>query len=176
MMLTTPRLILRPWIEGDLDAFAAMNADPEVMVDMPALDRGQSAAKLRRYQEAYDRHGYCRWALTDHGGDFLGYAGPMPLAEDHPCGPGAEIGWRLTRAAWGHGYVTEGAAAALKDAFERIGLAEVVSFTAPDNARSQAVMGRLNLTREPDRDFTAAYPGGDWSGLVWVARAPGPQP
>lgn len=172
MILTTPRLILRPWTDQDLDVFAAMHADPAVMVDMAALDREESAAKLARYRGNYDRLGYSRWAMTDREGAFLGYVGLNPLDSDHPCGPGAEIGWRLTRSAWGHGYVTEGAKASLRDAFDRIGLTEVVSFTAPDNARSQAVMRRLNLTREPGRDFTAPYPGGDWSGLVWVARPP----
>lgn len=44
------------------------------------------------------------------------------------------------------------------------------SYTAADNQRSQAVMRRLNLKRDPTRDFTARYPRGDWSGLVWVVE------
>jgi RimJ/RimL family protein N-acetyltransferase len=75
------------------------------------------------------------------------------------------------RSAWGHGYATEAARAALNDAFTRVGLAEVVAYTAPDNLRSQAVMSRLQLERDPSRDFTADYDGVKaWRGLVWVAR------
>ena len=59
----------------------------------------------------------------------------------------------------------------LDDAFLRIGLPEVVTYTASDNLRSQAVMTRLKLERDPARDFTADYDGVKaWRGLVWVAR------
>ena len=74
------------------------------------------------------------------------------------------------RRAWGHGYATESARAALEDAFRRVGLKEIVSYTSAANLRSQAVMARLNLRREPSRDFVAEYEGvGVWHGLVWVA-------
>jgi RimJ/RimL family protein N-acetyltransferase len=76
------------------------------------------------------------------------------------------------RRAWGHGYAAEAARAALKDAFDRAGLVELLAYTAPDNLRSQAVMARLRLRREPTRDFTADYNGlRAWRGLVWVAVA-----
>jgi RimJ/RimL family protein N-acetyltransferase len=171
MILTTPRLRLRPWRKEDRDAFAALAADPEVMRDLGGrLDRARSDVKLDRYRAAFDRHGFCRWAVENREGEFLGYAGIMPLGSDHPHGPSVEIGWRLMRHAWGQGYATEAAAAALQDGFGRLGLAEILAYTAPDNLRSQAVMARLDLRRDPSRDFTAAYDGVAWHGLVWVAR------
>ena len=95
----------------------------------------------------------------------------MPSDENHPLGPHFEIGWRLMRNAWGRWYATEAAGAALHDAFARVGLSEVVSYTASDNLRSQAVMKRLHLQRDPSQDFTANYEGvGIWHGLVWVGR------
>jgi RimJ/RimL family protein N-acetyltransferase len=81
-----------------------------------------------------------------------------------------EIGWRLVRSAWGNGYATEASKAALADCFSRAGLQEVLSYTSPDNLRSQAVMARLGLERDPARDFTASYGKGEWRGLVWFAR------
>jgi RimJ/RimL family protein N-acetyltransferase len=107
-------------------------------------------------------------------GTFVGYAGVAAHSEPgHPLGLHDEIGWRLTRTAWGNGYATEAARAALADVFTRIGLSEVLSYTSPDNVRSQAVMRRLNLRRDRSRDFTATYPEFEsWSGLVWVATAP----
>jgi RimJ/RimL family protein N-acetyltransferase len=149
-----------------------MNAHPEVMHDLGGpISRAMSDAKLDRYAAVFGRYGFCRWAVESQDGAFLGYTGVMPSQEDHPLGPHFEIGWRLVRTAWGLGFATEAARASLRDAFARVGLREVVTYTAPDNLRSQAVMDRLRLQRDPSRDFTAEYDGiGAWHGLVWVAR------
>ena len=73
------------------------------------------------------------------------------------------------RSAWGHGYATEAARAALHDAFTRCGLTDVLAYTAPDNLRSQAVMARLGLRRDASRDFSEPVGERMWRGLVWVA-------
>ncbi len=149
-----------------------MHADLEVMADLGGpIDRSTSDAKFDRYLAAYVEHGVSRWAIEDLEGRFLGYSGVMPrLAEAHPLGPHFEVGWRFVRAAWGCGYATESAAAALKHAFEHLRVAEILSYTSAENRRSQAVMGRLGLRREPARDFEASYEAvGTWRGLVWVA-------
>lgn len=172
MILDTPRMRLHRWEPADRDAFAAMHADPEVMHDYGGpISRSASDAKFDRYAAAYRQHGFCRWAIESRAGDLLGYAGIMPSRPGHPLGPHVDIGWRLVRHAWGHGYATEAARAALHDALTRVGLTEVLAYTAPENFRSQAVMGRLQLQRDAVRDFTADYDGTKgWRGLVWVAR------
>jgi RimJ/RimL family protein N-acetyltransferase len=172
MEIDTPRIRLRCWRENDRDALAAMHAYPVVMLDYGGpLSRADSDRKLDRYAAAYRQHGFCRWAVEGQDGAFLGYTGVMPSPPDHPLGDHCEIGWRLVRHAWGHGFATEAARAALNDAFARVGLAEVIAYTAADNRRSQAVMGRLQLARDPSRDFTADYDTfKGWRGLVWVAR------
>ncbi len=172
VIATTPRIRLRCWEAADRDAFAALHADPEVMLDYGGpINRAASDVKFDRYAAAYRRHGFCRWAVESQDGEFLGYTGIMPAGHDHPLGAHVDIGWRLVRHAWGYGYATEAARAALNDAFTRVGLAEVLAYTAPDNLRSQAVMTRLPLQRNPSRDFNANYDGiGVWRGFVWVAR------
>ncbi len=173
MMIETPRLRLRTWRDDDRDAFAALHADPEVMVDAVApLDRAASDAKLARYAAAYDDAGYSRWCVESRSGEFLGYVGVMPAVPGHPLGPHAEIGWRLARSAWGHGYATEAARAALDDVFGRCDLSEVLAYTAPDNLRSQAVMIRLQLRRDPARDHSMRDGPRIWRGLTWVATSP----
>lgn len=170
MIIDTPRTRLRCWQESDRDAFAALHTHPEVMFDAGGpLDRPQSDAKLDRYAAAFDQCGFTRWAVESREGDFLGYAGVIPSRPTHPLGPHADIGWRLVRSAWGRGYATEAATAALHDAFTRCGLTEVLAYTASDNLRSQAVMERLRLRRDPSRDFSEPYSLGMWHGLVWVA-------
>jgi RimJ/RimL family protein N-acetyltransferase len=172
MRIKTQRLLLRPWQSTDLLSFVELHADREVMHDYGGpLDRDASAQKLQRYRNAFERHLVCRFALETHAGDFIGYAGVMPAASVHPLGPHFDIGWRLRRSAWGQGYATEAARASLDDAFLRLGPEEILAYAAPGNRRSLAVMHRLGLRRDPDRDFTTTYDGyGQWHGLVWVAK------
>ena len=168
-MIKTSRLLLRRWRPGDRNSFAALHADPEVMLDLGGpLDRAASDRKFDRYVAAFEQHGYSRWVLENCAGHFLGYTGIMPSDLRHPLGLHSEIGWRLARSAWGNGYAAEAAAAALDDAFERHILDEVLAYTAPDNARSIAVMNRLGLQRDQSRDFVLSN---GWRGLVWVAAA-----
>ena len=176
MIITTSRLHLRCWKQSDRNAFAIMHADPAVMLDYGGpISRAESDAKFDRYAATYLEHGFCRWAVESQEGVFLGYAGIMPSRPGHPLGSHSEIGWRLIRQGWGHGYATEAARAALGDVFTRVGLGEVVAYTAPNNLRSQAVMTRLRMQRDPSRDFTADYDSiNAWRGLVWIARPPAP--
>jgi len=67
--------------------------------------------------------------------------------------PAVEIGWRLARSAKGQGYATEAAKASLAFGFEQAGIGEIVSFTSTANSRSQAVLRRLGMTRNPADDF-----------------------
>jgi RimJ/RimL family protein N-acetyltransferase len=156
---------------GDREVFAALNADPEVMRDLGGpLTRRASDTKLERYCATFEQHGFSRWAIEDKHGSFVGYAGVKPAAYDHPLAPHFEIGWRLARSAWGKGYATEAARAALDDVFIRVGLDEVLAYTAIDNLRSQAVMTRLGLRRDPMLDFDVLNDDVPWHGLVWVAE------
>jgi len=170
-MIETARLRLHGWDDRHREAFATMHGDPEVMADYGGpISRSESNDKFEQYVAAQHDHRVSRWAVENLGGAFLGYAGVMPrLSEDHPLGAHFEVGWRLVRNAWGHGYATESAKAALQHAVHQVGLSEILSYTSPDNERSQALMARLKLLRDPARDFIALTPRGEhWQGLVWV--------
>lgn len=150
-----------------------MHTDAEVMQDYGGpVDPGACFEKLARYIAACDQFGFCRWALENSGGEFIGYVGVMPSPKSHPLGVHFDIGWRLVRHAWGFGYATEAARAALMEFFARGQAGEVLSYTASDNLRSQAVMERLSLRRDSSRDFTAQYGTLRWYGQVWVADRP----
>jgi RimJ/RimL family protein N-acetyltransferase len=170
-VIRTARLVLRNWRESDRDTFALLNATPEVTLDLGGpLRRAESDAKFDRYGAAFERHGFCRWAVEGLDGKFLGYAGVMPSRPGHPLGPHFDIGWRLARIAWGHGYATEAAKASLRDIFERVHLTEILAYTSADNARSRAVIERLNMQRAASLDYSEPLGAETWHGLVWVAR------
>ncbi|MGW9437015.1 GNAT family N-acetyltransferase [Streptomyces sp. NPDC055607] len=153
--LRTPRLVLRQWNSSDRDPFAEMNADPEVMEFLPSLlDRQGSDAMASGISTALAAQGWGLWALESVGtGEFLGFTGLSHATFEAPFTPAVEVGWRLARRAWGKGFATEAAVAAVAFGFEELGLPEIVSFTAVGNRRSRAVMERLGMTYAPDEDF-----------------------
>lgn len=154
--LMTARLRLRQWTDADKPAFAAINADPEVMEHFPStLSRAESDDFVDRMRAHLDDNDWGLWAaeVLDTA-ELIGFVGLWPIGFDPFRGrEQREIGWRLARSAWGHGYASEAAAEALRFAFEELGWTEVVSFTAVTNTRSQAVMERIGMTRDPSSDF-----------------------
>jgi RimJ/RimL family protein N-acetyltransferase len=155
MILTTDRLILRRWRESDREPFAAMNADPEVVRYLRGpLDRASSDAFIQRIEDGFERHGFGLWAVeVEQTGTFIGFTGLAVQTFPAHFTPAVEVGWRLARPAWGHGYATEAAQAALGFAFVDGGLTEVVSITTRTNERSISVMRRLGMTTDPADDF-----------------------
>ena len=112
-----------------------------------------SNAFVDRIEAHWDEHGWGLWALEVPGvAPFIGFTGLWPAT--HVLGwESREVGWRLARQHWGHGYATEAAREALRFGFEDHGFDEIVSFTVPQNTRSRAVMERIGLVRDPDADF-----------------------
>lgn len=153
--LETERLILRGWRDGDREPFARLNADPRVAEFLPrALSRDESDALVDRIVRHWADDGVGQWAVERReDGAFLGFAGLSVPKFEAVFMPAVEVGWRFAVGAWGHGYATEAARAALAFGFEERGLDEVVSFTVPANARSRAVMARLGMARDPADDF-----------------------
>ncbi|MET8984071.1 GNAT family N-acetyltransferase [Nonomuraea wenchangensis] len=152
--LRTDRLVLRRWCDSDLEPWAAMNADPEVREHLgDLLTREQSDASVSRFQAEFDRRGYGWWAVeVEATGEFIGFAG-LDEVDDHLPFTGVEIGWRLARSAWGQGYATEAALAVLAHGFDALELPEILAVTTATNHRSQAVMRRIGMTRDPADDF-----------------------
>lgn len=159
--LRTDRLLLRQWHEDDREPFAALNADPAVMEHFPALlTRDESDAVIDRHQAllAAGEPGVYAVEVVATGA-FIGFVGLARPAFDADFTPCVEVGWRLARSAWGHGYATEGARAALTHGFDGLGLAEIVSFTFEGNARSRQVMERLGMTEDGHFAHPSLEPG-----------------
>lgn len=155
-MIETARLTLRPFVDGDREAFAALNADPRVGEWLGGtLDRAASDAMLDRIAAHLDAHGFGFWAAERKADSRLvGMVGlAVVKAEALPVGPAIEMAWRLIPEVWGQGLATEAAGAVLDWAFAHLPDDEIVAFTAATNLRSQAVMRRIGMVRAADRDF-----------------------
>jgi RimJ/RimL family protein N-acetyltransferase len=153
--LRTPRLLLREWRDDDIDSFLVDLASPEVTAMLPPLpDRDACASWIGRMRAHNETRGFAYWAVELPGeAALIGAIGLTRVNFADAFGEAVEIGWRLALPYWGKGYATEAARAAIEDGFYRLGIDEIVAFTVPMNQRSQAVMSRLGMTRNPADDF-----------------------
>lgn len=156
VILTTDRLRLRNWTEEDRPLFHEINSDPDVM-EFFAVRRGRAEADsmLDTIRDSITATGLGFYAMALKETDEpIGFCGLWePKLEPFLPADAIEIGWRLARRHWGKGYATEAGAAALRRGFTEFDPSEIVSFAVTDNHRSTAVMRRLGLHHEPQRDF-----------------------
>ena len=141
--IETPRLLMRAWRNSDLDAYAPMCADPEVM---RYIGSGATQSRTDAWRAMASFLGH--WALRGHGmwaveakdtGRLVGRVGFI-----EPEGwPGFELGWLLGREHWGHGYAIEAARAALPFARDTLARKQVISLIRPANVRSIKVAEAL---------------------------------
>lgn len=157
-IIQTKRLILRQWHEEDLEPFAQLNANSQVMEYFPStLSRQESDQMMKRMQTKIEERGWGWWAVSlAEDGKFIGFIGMNDVDQAiFPAhfAPAVEVGWRLDYPFWGKGYATEGALACLKYGFETLNLEEIVAFTAVQNMRSRAVMERIGMHHDSIDDF-----------------------
>jgi len=148
--IRTRRLLMRRWQPADRAEFASINADLQVMrYFSTALTRQESDALIDRIEAHFAQHGYGLWAVAVEG-RLVGFTGLSWVTWEADFTPALEVGWRLARSAWGHGYASEAAVAALWRGFQDVD--SVISFTAAANEPSQAVMERIGLHHVDDFD------------------------
>ncbi|MNJ93364.1 anhydro-N-acetylmuramic acid kinase [compost metagenome] len=153
--LETDRLILRLWKPEDLDAFAALCADPEVMEYFPApLNREETAALIDRLIANRAKDGFSFMACERKDtGEFVGFVGLSYFVQPTHFSPCIEIGWRLARKHWGQGFAPEAARAVLKYAFDVLKAPEVIAMTAVENWKSRKVMEKVGMSYDAKDDF-----------------------
>src|SRR5476649_2999650 len=140
----TERLTLRPLTPADAGAYAAIRYHPEVvkwMLPAPADTLEAAHAAIERYATGWRERGCGPWGVF-HKGRQIGHAGLNFVPEFGET----EVLWSLHPDAWGQGFATEAARAALDLGFRTLGMKMIFAITKPDNRASQAVMTRLGLT------------------------------
>ena len=166
VVLETPRLRMRALRGEDLDAYAEMSADPDVMrflgtgVTLNRMDAWRSIAGILGHWKLL---GYGMWAVElKSSREFVGRVGFL----DPPGWPGFELGWVLHKSHWGHGYAIEAAMRARDYAFKEMGRDKFISLIRPANARSIRVAERLGARLAGEVELLGS------SALVYETRRP----
>ena len=146
--LETERLKLRHFVEADLDDYARMCADPEMMRYIGlqnVMSRSDAWRSLAMLLGHWQLRGYGMWAVEEKAtGAFIGR-----LGLHYPEGwPAIEVGWFITRTRWGQGLATEGGRAAITFAFDRLNLDRISSVIHPENKASIRVAEKLDMRLE----------------------------
>ncbi|MFN8769845.1 MAG: GNAT family N-acetyltransferase [Neisseriaceae bacterium] len=154
-MYETKRLILRNWLDSDLNKLYKINQDPIVMEFFPHLySMDKTLEQIKSFKEHYQKHGHTFFAceLKDTQ-EFIGSVGLFTIDNNLPFAPNIEIGWRTAKEYWNKGYATEAANECLKIGFEEFNLQEIVSYTAKINHRSEHIMQKIGMFRDMNGDF-----------------------
>lgn len=170
--IETARLILRPTRAEDFEGFAALMGDEASKFIGGPQARSAAWRGFLQVAGAWTIQGYSMFSLIEKAtGRWIGRAGPWV-----PEGwPGTEVGWALMKDAYGQGYATEAATAAIDWAFEALGWSEVIHCIDPDNLASQKVARRLGSTNRGPGQMPPpyeAYPVDIWAQTrdEWRAR------
>ena len=146
VLLETERLTLRRVTMADLDVMAQLNSDPEVMRyigDGTVWTRAQSEARIRRILHVYEIFpGLGLWIGEEKStGQLIGAYALIYI----PKTVEVEVGYRLSKSAWGRGFATEGARALVRYGIVELGLNRVVGLTHPANDASKQVLMKAGL-------------------------------
>jgi RimJ/RimL family protein N-acetyltransferase len=172
--LRTGRLVLRGFTGTDLDELVALDADPQVMYFItgglptpPEEIEHDVLPAFLTYHERSAHRGY--WAAEDAAtGQFLGWFHLRPApgrGDEEP-----ELGYRLRRSAWGHGYATEGARALIDHAFRQRGVQRVLAETMVVHTASRRVLEKcgMRVLRTFRADWPFPIPGDEHGDVEYV--------
>jgi len=147
--LNTKRLLLRRWCDVDVEPFAAMCSDPEVMRYIGSgatRSYAQAQTSIHAYEREWHEKGFGLFAVERlEDGRFLGFTGLTVPSFLPAVMPAVEIGWRFARQIWGNGYASEAAQAALDFGFQTLGLPEIVGIHQTENRASGRIMEKLGM-------------------------------
>lgn len=144
-LLTTGRLVLRPFTLDDRQTLFAITNEPDIFRYFPtqtAWDMEKVERNIRRQMDHWEQFGYGQMALTlAETGQLMGWCGLEYLPDSEET----EVGYLLSAAFWGKGYATEAARETLRFGRENIGLPEIIGLTDPLHLASQRVLEKCGL-------------------------------
>jgi len=148
-LFTSNRLGFRKWSLNDLDAFAQLNADKQVMQHFPkTLTRKETRACIVRFQKHHDDFGFNYYATElKETGEFIGFIGLAYQNFESDFTPNIDVGWRLKKSAWGKGFATEGAKKCLEVGFKQLKINKIIATCTLQNISSEKVMQKIGMQK-----------------------------
>jgi len=148
--ITTNRLCLRRWKAEDIEPYAELCADPEVMRWIGAgavRTKEECVTAIENFERFWDENGFGLFAVErSENQSLIGFTG-LAIPDFLPqVMPSIEIGWRFARVAWGYGYATEAAQASLDFGFTELGFERIVSIHQVGNGASGRIMEKLGMS------------------------------
>jgi len=144
LRLETDRLIIRNWKESDIEPYAELSADLEVMTfigDGAARTTDYARTFVHQMMTLYEERGWIRFAVEHkESGDFMGFCG-FELVDGV-----LDYGWRYARKYWGGGYGSEAAIAVLELGRDRFSLKNIQSKSYTENVGSVRIMEKMGLS------------------------------
>ncbi len=149
LLIQTERLLLRRWEPSDIEPYAELCRDPEVMrwIGSGSLrTREECVEAISYFEKFWEEKGFGLFAVELLSSqEFIGFTG-LAVPEFLPeVMPSVEIGWRLARSTWGHGFATEAARASLEFGFNECELERVVSIHQVGNDASGRIMTKIGM-------------------------------
>jgi [ribosomal protein S5]-alanine N-acetyltransferase len=170
MIIETPRLRLREFVEADWAAVLAYQSDPRYLIYYPWAERveGEVRAFVGRFVTWQSAQPRCKFQLAitlRDSGSLIGNCGiRLPEAGARSAG----LGYELAPKHWGKGCATEAVRAIVGFGFESLGLHRVWGECVPENATSRRVMEKLGMRCEARLRQTQRFKGRWWDTLVYA--------
>jgi len=163
------RLGFRNWSKEDLDEFAEINVDSQVMEHFPKpLTKSETEEFIQRLQKHYSERGYNYFATEILGtGELIGFIGLAYQDYETEFNPATDIGWRLKKSTWGKGYATEGAKRCIEYAFNDFKLDRLISTCTENNARSENVMKKIGMAKKGEFNHPKLKEFPDYEKCIW---------
>lgn len=153
-LFESERLGFRNWKAEDLEAFAKLNADEEVMEHFPkTLSKKEVEILIDKLKNHFTDNGFTYYATEILATkEFIGMIGLAFQQYKTKFTPAIDIGWRLKRNAWGKGYATEGAKRCLEYAFNELSIKKVIAVCTIQNEKSEKVMKKIGMKKVGEFD------------------------
>jgi len=150
IIFETKRLIVREITPSDFNDMLILHSDPAVHIyldNQTITTEDKMMEAINSLQQQYKDYGVGRWAMVSkQTGEFIGWTGLEYVNHDINGHKNFyDLGYRLLKRHWGHGYATESAIASIGYGFNQLDTATIYAMADVKNQGSDNVLKKAGL-------------------------------